>query len=132
MGCVMNEGTEPHDGSIDPDDDESSAVIAALGRQLKLRREHAGLRHKEFGAALGYGEDLVYKVEGGKRIPRPEYLDKADEVLGAGGRIAAMKQDVEQARYPKKVRDLAKPEAAAVELGAYANHNMHGLLQTEE
>ncbi|MCF3962844.1 helix-turn-helix domain-containing protein [Streptomyces fuscigenes] len=119
-------------GAVDPDDDESSAVITALGRQLKLWREHAGLRHREFAAALGYGENLVYKIEAGKRIPRPEYLDKADEILGAGGRIAAMKKDAEQARYPKKVRDLARLEADAVELGAYANHNMHGLLQTEE
>ncbi|MBP0458235.1 helix-turn-helix domain-containing protein [Streptomyces montanisoli] len=121
-----------HDGSIDPDDDESGAVIAAVGRQLKLWRESAGLRPKEFGVAIGYGENLVYKVEAGKRIPRPEYLDMADEVLGASGKIAAMKRDVREARYPKKVRDLAKLEADAVELGAYLNHNLHGLLQTEE
>lgn len=43
-----------------------------------------------------------------------------------------MKKDVEEARYPKKVRDLAKLEDEAVELGAYGNHNMHGLLQTPE
>jgi hypothetical protein len=43
-----------------------------------------------------------------------------------------MKKDAEEARYPKKVRDLAKLEADAVELGAYSNHNVHGLLQTEE
>jgi hypothetical protein len=30
------------------------------------------------------------------------------------------------------VRDLAKLEDEAVELGAYANHNPHGLLQTPE
>ena len=43
-----------------------------------------------------------------------------------------MKRDVAEARYPKKVRDLARLEAESVELGAYGNHNMHGLLQTEE
>jgi hypothetical protein len=48
------------------------------------------MRAAEFGTAVGYGEDLVYKIEGGKRIPRPEYLDKADEVLGAGGLLSAM------------------------------------------
>ncbi|MEW2081693.1 helix-turn-helix transcriptional regulator [Streptomyces sp. NPDC005283] len=106
--------------------------MAALGHQIRLWRESAGLRPAEFGAAIGYGENLIYKVEAGKRIPRPEFLEKADEVLGAGGKIAAMKRDVEQARYPKKVRDLAKLEAQAVEVGAYGNHNLHGLLQTEE
>ena len=44
------------------------------------------MRAAEFGAAMGYGEDLVHKIERGKRIPRPEFLDKADEVLRAGGR----------------------------------------------
>jgi hypothetical protein len=71
-------------------------------------------------------------VERGRRIPKPDFLDRADEVLGAGGKLSAMKEDVERARYPKKVRDLAKLEDEAVELGAYANHNMHGLLQTPE
>lgn len=119
------------DWGVEPDD-EAGAVVAAIGRQLKLWRETAGLTALEFGAAIGYGEDLVFKVEGGRRIPRPEYLDQADEVLGAGGRLSAMKKDVAEARYPKKVRELAKLEAQAVELCMYANHNIHGLLQTEE
>ncbi|WP_326765934.1 helix-turn-helix domain-containing protein [Streptomyces sp. NBC_01591] len=116
---------------VDPDDESGAAVVAAVGRQIKAWREAAGLRAGDFGSAIGYGEDLVYKVEGGRRIPRPELLDRADEVLGARGKIAAMKQDVAEVRYPKKIRDLAKLEARAVELSAYGNHNIHGLLQTE-
>ncbi|MFF4079088.1 helix-turn-helix domain-containing protein [Streptomyces sp. NPDC001777] len=116
---------------VDPDDESGAAVVAAVGRQIKAWREAAGMRAGEFGIAIGYGEDMVYKVEGGRRIPRPELLDRADEVLGAGGKIAAMKQDVAEVRYPKKIRDLAKLEAKAVELAAYGNHNIHGLLQTK-
>ncbi|GAA2935126.1 helix-turn-helix transcriptional regulator [Streptomyces erythrogriseus] len=114
------------------DDEEAGAVMRAVTRQLKLWREAAGLTQAEFGAAIGYGEELVSSVERGRRIPRPEYLDAADEVLGAGGKIAAMKGDVAEARYPKKVRDLKKLEAEAVELGAYNNSVIHGLLQIEE
>ncbi|MEU0272834.1 helix-turn-helix transcriptional regulator [Streptomyces sp. NPDC006307] len=117
---------------VDPDDESGAAVVATVGRQLKLWREAAGMRAGEFGLAIGYGEDLVYKVEAGKRIPRPEYLDKADEVLRAEGRISAMKKDVAEARYPKKVRDLARMEARAVEMLAYGSHDLHGLLQTED
>ncbi|MDJ0465212.1 helix-turn-helix transcriptional regulator [Streptomyces sp. H27-C3] len=133
------DGTERGDGGadepgwdVDPDDESGAAVVAAVGRQIKVWREAAGLRATEFGTAIGYGEDQVYKVEGGKRIPRPEFLDRADEVLGAGGKLAAMKRDVAEVRYPKKVRELAKLEAQAVELAAYGNHNIHGLLQTRE
>ncbi|MGW1006212.1 helix-turn-helix domain-containing protein [Streptomyces sp. NPDC002520] len=117
---------------VDPDDDWGVAVIATVGRQLRLRREAVGMRAADFGRAVGYGEDMVYKIEAGKRIPRPEYLDKADAVLDAGGLLAAMKEDVAKVRYPKKVRDLAQMEARAVELQLYDPLNIHGLLQTPE
>ncbi|MFI2630237.1 helix-turn-helix domain-containing protein [Streptomyces collinus] len=117
---------------VDPDDDWALAVVTTVGRQLRLRREAAGMRVGEFAVAVGYGEDLVYKIEGGKRIPRPEFLDTADEVLDAAGLIAAMKEDVKRVRYPKKVRDLAQMEARAVELQLYDPLNVHGLLQTPE
>ncbi|QKW09218.1 helix-turn-helix domain-containing protein [Streptomyces sp. NA04227] len=117
---------------VDPDDEWGLAVLETVGQQLKLHREAAGLRAGEFGALVGYGEDLVYKVEGGTRIPRPEYLDKAEERLRAGGLIRAMKEPVAKVQYPKKVRKIADLEAKAVEIGLYSNHNIHGLLQTEE
>ncbi|MEU7054659.1 helix-turn-helix transcriptional regulator [Streptomyces sp. NPDC046197] len=117
---------------VDPDDEWGLAVIATVGRQLRLRREAVGMRAADFAAAVGYGEDLVYKVGGGKRIPRPEFLDRADEVLGAGGLLSAMKEDVAKVRYPKKVRELAQVEARAVEIGLYVCHSISGLLQTSE
>ncbi|MFG2940932.1 helix-turn-helix domain-containing protein [Streptomyces sp. NPDC048282] len=128
---LKHEADEPG-WEVDPDDDWGVAVIATVGRQLKLRREAVGMRAAEFGVAVGYGEDMVYKIEGGKRIPRPEYLDRADEVLGAGGLLSAMKEDVRRVRYPKKVRDLAQLEARAVELQLYDPLHIHGLLQTPE
>ncbi|MGV9416876.1 helix-turn-helix domain-containing protein [Streptomyces sp. NPDC003674] len=117
---------------VDPDDGWGVAVITTVGRQLRLRREAVGMRAAEFGRVVGYGEDMVYKVESGKRIPRPEFLDKADEVLSAGGLLAAMKEDVAKVRYPKRVRELAQLEAKAVELQLYDPLNVHGLLQTPE
>ncbi|MBT2403631.1 MULTISPECIES: helix-turn-helix transcriptional regulator [unclassified Streptomyces] len=128
---MNTDGADESSWELDPED-ESGAVIATVGRQLKMWREASGLDRSKFGERMGYGPNLIYKIERGARIPRPEFLDKADEVLGAGGKIAVMKTDIDRARYPKKVRDLAKLESEAVELGAYGNHNLHGLLQTEE
>ncbi|MFB9348919.1 helix-turn-helix domain-containing protein [Streptomyces heliomycini] len=128
---LKGEADEPG-WEVDPDDEWGVAVITTVGRQLKLRREAAGMRAGQFGAAIGYGEDLVYKVEGGKRIPQREYLDKADEVLGAGGLLSAAWEDVKRVRYPKSVRALAELEAKAVELGVYVGLSIHGLLQTPE
>lgn len=129
---VDGTGTEDAGWEVEPGDESGAAVVAAVGRQLKLWREAKGLGAVELGERIGYGEDLVRKVERGARIPRPEFLDRSDEVLSAGGLISAMKKDVEEVRYPKQVRDLAKLEARAVEFCLYSNFNVHGLLQTEE
>ncbi|WP_435187553.1 helix-turn-helix domain-containing protein [Streptomyces sp. bgisy126] len=117
---------------VDRDDDRGIAVINVVGRQLRLRRQAVGVPAAEFAHAVGYGEDMIYKIEGGKRIPRPEFLDKADEVLGANGLVSAMKEDVAKVGYPKRERALAKLEARAVEMQLYDPLNMHGLLQTPE
>jgi transcriptional regulator with XRE-family HTH domain len=114
------------------EDEEAAAVLKAVGRQIKLWREAAGMRQAELGVAIGYSEEMVSSVERGRRVPKPDFLDKTDEVLGANGKISGMKEDVERARYPKKVRDLAKLEEEAVEMGAYAGYHIHGLLQTPE
>lgn len=116
-----------------PDWDEGTAeLLKTVGKQVRLWRERAHLTQADVGKAIGYTEHQVSAVERGRRIAKPEFLDRADEALGAGGILAAFKEDVERARYPKKVRDLAKLEADAVELGAYASAVIHGLLQTEK
>ncbi|MFI6371728.1 helix-turn-helix domain-containing protein [Streptomyces sp. NPDC050546] len=130
-GRLKGEADEPG-WEVDPDDEWGVAVIATVGRQLKLRREAVGMRAGEFGMAVGYGEDMVYKIESGKRIPRQDYLVRADGVLGAGGLIAATWEDVKRVRYPKSVRALAQLESKAAELGVYVGLSIHGLLQTPE
>ncbi|MGW8783147.1 helix-turn-helix domain-containing protein [Streptomyces sp. NPDC055796] len=129
---VDGDGTEEHSWSVDPEDEQGAAVVAALGRQMRARREALGMRVGELAAAIRYGEALIYKVEGGKRIAKPEYLDKVDEALKAGGLIRAMAEDLVRVRYPKSVRDLATMEEKAVEIGVYSVHAVHGLLQTPE
>lgn len=126
----MSETTEGDGWEVEPGDEEGAAVMALIGRQLRAWREAADLKASELGAAMGYGEGIVYKVEAGTRIPRAEYLDKADDVLEAGGHIRGMAEDAAKLRYPKKVRDIADAEARCVELTSYWTHKLHGLLQT--
>ncbi|MFI8487269.1 helix-turn-helix domain-containing protein [Streptomyces rubrogriseus] len=109
----------------------------AVGRQVKLLRERAGLTQKELGDRLGYGEDLVSSLERGRRTPQPEFLDAADDLLGAGGLLQATKEDVARAkararvRHPSWFRDYARLEGEAVEVNFYNNHDVPGLFQTE-
>ncbi|MFE7273917.1 helix-turn-helix domain-containing protein [Streptomyces sp. NPDC057623] len=127
----MNDQVDEAGWDVEPGD-EIEPVVQAVGHLLKVCREAAGLRAAEFGEVMGYGEDMIRKMERGQRIPRPEFLDRADDVLRAQGHLKAFKWQMEQARYPKKVRRLKEMEGRAVEMMLYSNHNIHGLLQTPE
>ncbi|CAL9567019.1 hypothetical protein SUDANB1_04748 [Streptomyces sp. enrichment culture] len=127
----MNEAVDEAGWDVEPGD-EIEPLVQAVGKLLKVCREAAGMRVAELGEVLGYGEDMIRKVERGARIPRPEYLDRADQVLNAQGHLRAFTKDMERARYPKKVRELAQLEERAVEMLLYSHHNIHRLLQTPE
>ncbi|XES00527.1 multiprotein-bridging factor 1 family protein [Streptomyces sp. S1D4-11] len=58
-----------------------SDLNRALGKQVKVLRERAGLTQKELGDRLGYSEDLVSSLERGRRTPQREFLEAADELL---------------------------------------------------
>ncbi|UIX31481.1 helix-turn-helix domain-containing protein [Streptomyces sp. GQFP] len=126
-----NEGVDESGWDLEPGD-ESAPLVEAVGRLIKFCREQAGMRVADFAQVMGYGEDMIRKIERGARIPRVEFLDRADDVLNAGGHLRAFMEDMERARYPRKVRELKELEDRAVEVLLYSNHNIHGLLQTQE
>ncbi|BDM71691.1 transcriptional regulator [Streptomyces nigrescens] len=115
-----------------PEDEPGSGVVTAFGRQLKLLRVRAGLERAEFGKLVGYAAQSIASFEQGRRIPPPRFIDRADEVLGAGGVLIALKEEVARAQYPAFFRDMARLEAEAVELCVYDTNVVNGLLQTEE
>ena len=107
-GGRMDHTTDGADGSCwDAGlEDDSGPVMKAVGRQIKAWREAAGLKQAEFGAAIGYGEEMVSAVERGRRVPKPEFLDNADRVLERGRRSAALRTTWREARYPKRCGTL--------------------------
>nr|WP_233521391.1 helix-turn-helix transcriptional regulator [Streptomyces triticagri] len=123
-------GSDP--GGRRPEDEPGTGVVAAFGRQLKLLRVRAGLERGEFGTRTGYSAATIASFEQGRRIPAPRFIDQADEVLGAGGVLRALKEEVARAQYPAFFRDMARLEAEAVELHVYDTHLINGLLQTPE
>ncbi|MGW5276653.1 helix-turn-helix domain-containing protein [Streptomyces sp. NPDC004044] len=125
QGVRDGAGTRPEDGP-------GTGVVMAFGRQLKLLRIRAGLERPEFGERVGYAGQSVASFEQGRRIPPPRFIDRADEVLDAGGVLKALKEEVGRAQYPAFFRDMARLEAEAVELCVYDTHVVNGLLQTEE
>ncbi|MGW6681972.1 helix-turn-helix domain-containing protein [[Kitasatospora] papulosa] len=132
-GVGTEEGAERSSGaSAQPEGKAENGVAVAFGRQLKLLRVRAGLERVEFGKRVGYAAQSVASFEQGRRIPQPEFIDKADRVLDAGGLLVALKDELARSQYPAFFRDAARLEAEALELFLYAVSAVPGLLQTEE
>ncbi|MEU1177595.1 helix-turn-helix transcriptional regulator [Streptomyces sp. NPDC005820] len=108
----------------------------AVGKQLRLLRERAGLIQRDVGDRIGYGPDLISALERGVRTPQREFLEAADELLDAGGLLRALIEDVERAkekarvRHPAWFKDYARLEKSAVEINDYSCHDIPGLFQT--
>lgn len=113
-------------------EDPADELLRSFGRQIKILRERAGHTQAALGQLLGYSEAQAAAIEQGRRIPRPETIDKLDELLDARGMLLAMKRPVSLTRYPAFFRDAARIEEEAVEFHAYAVLAVPGLLQTEE
>ncbi|GAA2465156.1 helix-turn-helix transcriptional regulator [Streptomyces macrosporus] len=139
------EGTDPRpeprpDPRSEPADraDETVDLFRAIGKQIKILRERAGLTQKELGDRVGYGLDQISSVERARRTPQPELLDAADDLLNAGGLLKAVKEDVIRAkararvRHPEWFRDYARLEADAVQVDFFSTLTVPGLLQTED
>ncbi|WP_405676531.1 helix-turn-helix domain-containing protein [Streptomyces sp. NBC_01511] len=129
---TRNETDTDADARERSEDEPVSGVVAAFGRQLKLLRTRAGLDRTEFGKRVGYAAQSIASFEQGRRIPQPVFIDRADEVLDAGGVLKALKEEVARAQYPAFFRDVARLEAKAAALNVYAMYAVPGLLQTEE
>ncbi|WP_109005786.1 helix-turn-helix domain-containing protein [Streptomyces rishiriensis] len=113
-------------------DTSGQAVVIAFGQTLKTLRVRAGLEREEFGRRIGYSASTVASYEQGRRIPSPRTIERADEVLNAGGLLTVWKEQVERAQYPVFFQGMATLEKGALELLMYDTHVVNGLLQTEE
>lgn len=132
MESVEQGEGEREDAGPRPEDEPGSGVVTAFGRQLKLLRVRVGLERPEFGKLTGYAGQSIASFEQGRRIPSPRFIDRADEVLDAGGVLRALKDEVARAQYPAFFRDMARLESTAVALHVYAAQAVPGLLQTDE
>ncbi|MFF0535088.1 helix-turn-helix domain-containing protein [Streptomyces coelicoflavus] len=115
-----------------PEDGPGKGVVAAFGQTLKTLRLREGLDRGEFGNRIGYSASTVASFEQGRRIPSPRTIERADEVLAAGGLLCLWKEEVERAQYPVFFQGMATLEKEAIELLSYSTLVFNGLVQTEE
>ncbi|MER6627476.1 helix-turn-helix transcriptional regulator [Streptomyces sp. NPDC000987] len=129
----LGDGWENDDGAgRRPEDEAGRGVVVAFGQTMKTLRLREGLEREEFGRRLGYSASTIASFEQGRRIPSPRTIERADEVLRAGGLLCLWKEQVERAQYPVFFQGMAALEKEAVELLSYDTLVVKGLLQTEE
>ncbi|MER5206728.1 helix-turn-helix transcriptional regulator, partial [Streptomyces sp. NPDC002825] len=113
-------------------DKSGLGVVAAFGQSLKTLRTRAGMEREELGKRLGYSASTIASFEQGRRIAPPRAIDRADDVLDAGGLLKVWKDQLERAQYPAFFQGMAQLEKQAIELLMYDTMVVNGLLQTEE
>lgn len=129
----LGDGWENDDGGGQrPEGDAGRGVVTAFGQTMKTLRVREGMEREEFGRQLGYSASTIASFEQGRRIPSPRTIERADEVLRAGGLLCLWKEQVERAQYPAFFQGMAALEKEAIELLSYDALVVKGLLQTEE
>ena len=100
---------------------------------MRRCRDNLGLRQADVANAIGIVISHYSSWETGKRRPDSKYVNKLDEELRAGGRIAEAWEKAErQLRTPLRFAELPDLEAAATQLREYQPLVFPGLVQTEE
>ncbi len=102
------------------------------GNQVKLWRTDAGVTREELGREAGYGEETVKSMEQGRRRPTPRFLEVADQMCGARGKLIATQEYLQPDPFVPYAKDFMRYEAEAVALTSYQPLLIPGLLQTEE
>ncbi|GAA3821793.1 helix-turn-helix transcriptional regulator [Streptomyces coacervatus] len=110
---------------------ESSDSLRTFGAVVQALREHKGLSREEFGDLVGLSKHTVASIEQGRRMPDPDFAERAEKVLGNTG--ALRKAAPCLARQPGLAawfRQWARLEATAITLYTYECRLVPGLLQT--
>jgi len=111
--------------------EQGSGNLEMFGSLLRFHRERAGLTQETLGKYVGYSKSQVAMVERGERAPKGQFVEIADEKLGAQGALLATARKLKVSRFPSWFEDYAALEAKASAIYMYANHVIPGLLQTE-
>nr|WP_237293373.1 MULTISPECIES: helix-turn-helix transcriptional regulator [Streptomyces] len=119
----------PTPGGGEPD---SSDSLRTFGAVVQALREHAGLSREDFVPLVRFSKHTVASSEQGRRMPDPEFVERAEAALGNTGALKkAARHLSRQPGLASWFRKWARLEAEAVTLYTYECRLIPGLLQTE-
>jgi transcriptional regulator with XRE-family HTH domain len=117
------------DWEREPDVSDSLRTFGAVVHAL---RENAGLGRAALADLVRFSKHTVESVELGRRMPPPEFVERADEALGDTGALRrAARHLSRQPGIAAWFREWARLEKVAVSLGTYECRLIPGMLQSE-
>ncbi|MFF4346399.1 helix-turn-helix domain-containing protein [Streptomyces sp. NPDC001530] len=111
--------------------DPGASPLDYYGFELRRYREGAGLTQKQLGDIVNYTGSLVGQIETARKLPTPEFSERADAALGTGGLLSRLVELVMRSQLPAWFQQVAELEARAIEICTFHTHMVHGLLQTK-
>ncbi|WP_326796282.1 helix-turn-helix domain-containing protein [Streptomyces sp. NBC_01808] len=111
---------------------EPSDSMRTFGAVVQALREHAGLSREQLGEHVRYSKHTVASVEGGRRMPPPDFVERAEPVLGDTGVLRrSVPHVVRKPGLARWFRAWAQLETEAISLSTYECRMIPGLLQTK-
>ena len=111
--------------------DPGASPLDYYGYELRRHREAAGLTLKQLGGILNYTGSLVGQIETARKVPTPEFSERADAALGTDGLFSRLVELVLRSRLPAWFQQVAELEMRATEICSFQTHMILGLLQTQ-
>ncbi|MFF0887787.1 helix-turn-helix domain-containing protein [Streptomyces sp. NPDC003456] len=115
-----------HVNALDP----GASPLDYYGYELRRHREAAGLTQRQLGDIVNYTGSLVGQIETARKVPTPEFSERADAALGTDGLFSRLVELVLRSRLPAWFQQVAELEVRATEICSFQTHMVLGLLQS--
>lgn len=112
--------------------DPGASPLDYYGFELRRHREAAGLTQRQLGDVINYTGSLVGQIETARRLPTPEFSERADVALGTGGLLSRLVTLVMRSQLPAWFQQVAELESRATEICTFQMGMVHGLLQARK
>ncbi|MEO3813492.1 helix-turn-helix transcriptional regulator [Sphaerisporangium sp. B11E5] len=108
-------------------------ALEFFARELRRARETAGMSQAQLATAIvGYSASFVAMVETARRVPKPDFAQRCDQLFSTDGILARLAEDlVCRDMPPEWVGQWLSIEGNATSLLSYQPLVVPGLLQTE-
>ncbi|MEE1739035.1 helix-turn-helix transcriptional regulator [Streptomyces sp. BE147] len=116
------------------DIDGSAGVPQFYGKELRFKREEAGLTLEKLVAGSFYGITYLSEIEHGNRRMPADLAKHVDRVLGTDGFFERRCEDVRQAKrgaHSSYFAEVVEAETRARSIGEWSGTLIPGLLQTK-